>query len=156
MHVAPVNSQIMPSNTSFKGLWGKRNLENRKTFSLNITEEFVEYHPFKNESAEAIEKATKDNSSSFLSEGINNVLYKFNNTVIPQKRLPFTEAEYESYLEAPLTERKLNKTEKLIEKELSKRNLNQYKNNASKRLFIEGKTAKWSYILKHFVKNMFR
>ena len=97
MQVSPINNKTNFNNTSFQGLWGKRGVNpNKRPFY--VTYEYVDYHPFKDESADTIFRVIRKYSGYYEQKSESSGLtFRHINKVVPVERLPFTEEQFKAY-----------------------------------------------------------
>ena len=132
--------QVLQINNSqnFKGLWGK----NKELMSGDGDVWFIEktesYHPFKDETINEINKAKKQhsyNSCNSWAEYGYNFVYDIKK-VQEEKRLPFTQQEFNSYKATKKGAKVPEELSNPIEKELVRLELYKYLNNAKE--YING------------------
>ena len=89
------------------------------------------YFPCSDETLDDLNKITQNNDKYNIAKHSNNLTYKFYNTVKIGEILPFTQAEYEAYKAANLSDGKMGSKESLIHSALLKHNLRAYINETA-------------------------
>lgn len=131
MNISAINT--INNNISCKGFFSVSKIKKKYIPEENckIIDAERYYFPCADETLDDLNKVTENNEKYNVAKHSDNSTYKFYSTVKIGEILPFTQAEYEVYKAANLSDGKMSSKESLIHSALLKHNLRAYINETA-------------------------
>ena len=126
MRILPINKNY--KNPDFRGLWGDTYHKSVRRENYSMDKIVFNYHPFQDESKEAIEKIVKENSFEYTAPWFETggKAIDYSKSVKLHTKLPFTKSQYQEYCNRSLMPNLKTNLQDFISNALAERNLHKF------------------------------